>query len=227
MRYEEFKNKSSLSKMDLLAISKGNFVDDPPQAGLARLPSPPFLMFDRVVSIKSAPRDGRIVAEQDITPDAWYFQCHFVGDPVQPGCLGVDAEYGAAVTTHMSAPLRFSVLKSVAEIRIDDLDILDELDEQLVELETAFNKRNDLVHNQWARNPDTGDVFTVKEKARTRYEMDLIPMSIDGVKSDALFIYQTGMNFMTFLMTNGLLPPVPSGHPRSHKSKAVRKKRRS
>ncbi len=91
MRYEEFKNKGSLSKMELLAIAKGNFVDDPPQAGVARLPSPPFLMFDRVVKIESATRDGRIVAEQDITPDAWYFQCHFVGDPVQPGCLGVDA----------------------------------------------------------------------------------------------------------------------------------------
>ena len=91
MRYEEFKNKGSLSKMELLAISKGNLVDDPPPAGVARLPSPPFLMFDRVVKIESATRDGRIVAEQDIIPDAWYFQSHFVDDPVQPGCLGVDA----------------------------------------------------------------------------------------------------------------------------------------
>ena len=91
MRYEEFKNKISLSKSELLSITQGNFVDDPPEQGVARLPSPPFLMFDRVVNIERATRNGRIVAEQDIISDAWYFQCHFVGDPVQPGCLGVDA----------------------------------------------------------------------------------------------------------------------------------------
>ncbi len=91
MRYEEFKNKSSFSKTELLGIAKGNLVDDPPEAGLAVLPSPPFLMFDRITSITRATRDGQIVAQQDISPDAWYFQCHFVGDPVQPGCLGVDA----------------------------------------------------------------------------------------------------------------------------------------
>ena len=91
MQYSDFKNKKSLSKMELLSIAKGNLVDDPPTAGIARLPSPPFLMFDRVIKIESATRNGRIVAEQDIVPDARYFQSHFVGDPVQPGCLGVDA----------------------------------------------------------------------------------------------------------------------------------------
>jgi 3-hydroxyacyl-[acyl-carrier protein] dehydratase/trans-2-decenoyl-[acyl-carrier protein] isomerase len=48
-------------------------------------------MFDRVTELTRAGGRGRIVAEQDVRLDAWYFQCHFVGDPVQPGCLGVDA----------------------------------------------------------------------------------------------------------------------------------------
>lgn len=143
------------------------------------------------------------------------------------GCLGVDAEYGAAVTTHMSAPLRFSVLKSVAEIHIDDLDTLDQLDTHLEELEIAFKKRNDLMHNQWARHGKTGELFTVKETARTRYEAELIPMSIDDVKSDALFIYKAGINFMSFLMAKNLLPPIPPLRPRYHKSKTARKKRRN
>ncbi len=143
------------------------------------------------------------------------------------GCLGVDAEYGAALTTHMPGPLRFSVLRSVAEIRIGDLNVLDELDNHLEELETASNKRNSIIHNQWYRDSETGNVFTVKEKARTRYEMELIPMTIDSVKGDALFIYQTGMNFMAFLTKNGLLPSLPSGRTRAHKSKAARKRRRS
>jgi 3-hydroxyacyl-[acyl-carrier protein] dehydratase/trans-2-decenoyl-[acyl-carrier protein] isomerase len=49
------------------------------------------LMFDRVVTIERNGPRGRIVGEQDIHPDDWFFQCHFRGDPVQPGCLGVDA----------------------------------------------------------------------------------------------------------------------------------------
>jgi len=66
-------------------------VTDPPEHFEARLPAPPFLMMDRITLLEADGRGGRIVAEQDIRLDAWYFQCHFPGDPVQPGCLGVDA----------------------------------------------------------------------------------------------------------------------------------------
>jgi 3-hydroxyacyl-[acyl-carrier protein] dehydratase/trans-2-decenoyl-[acyl-carrier protein] isomerase len=48
------------------------------------------LMFDRVPVIQRCVPRGRMVAEQKIRPDAWYFQCHFRDDPVQPGCLGID-----------------------------------------------------------------------------------------------------------------------------------------
>jgi len=51
----------------------------------------PPLMIDRILSLEAEGRRGRIVAEQDIRLDAWYFQCHMPGDPVQPGCLAVDA----------------------------------------------------------------------------------------------------------------------------------------
>jgi 3-hydroxyacyl-[acyl-carrier protein] dehydratase / trans-2-decenoyl-[acyl-carrier protein] isomerase len=49
------------------------------------------LMFDRITEVTHNGNKGRIVAEQDIRLDAWFFQCHFRADPVQPGCLGVDA----------------------------------------------------------------------------------------------------------------------------------------
>jgi len=62
-------------------------------AGTLRRPTAgtPFLMVDRVLSFKAQGRQGLIVAEQDVRLDAWYFQCHMPGDPVQPGCLCVDA----------------------------------------------------------------------------------------------------------------------------------------
>jgi 3-hydroxyacyl-[acyl-carrier protein] dehydratase/trans-2-decenoyl-[acyl-carrier protein] isomerase len=60
----------------------------------ARLPLPPMLMFDRIVSITDnggSHGRGEIVAELDIRPDLWFFGCHFESDPVMPGCLGLDA----------------------------------------------------------------------------------------------------------------------------------------
>lgn len=142
------------------------------------------------------------------------------------GCLGVDSEYGAAVTTHMAMPLRFSVLKSVAEIRIDDLDALDELDDLIIRAEDAGNRRNAIAHHSWCHDPKTGDIFTVKETARSSYSMDLIPMTISKVESDAEFIYQVGMDFMLFMKLNGLHPPIPPSRNRFHKTKPERKKRR-
>ena len=60
----------------------------------AQLPLPNMLMMDRIVHISDEGGKfgkGEIVAELDITPDLWFFDCHFQGDPVMPGCLGLDA----------------------------------------------------------------------------------------------------------------------------------------
>jgi len=91
MTYEEFQKRSHFGQEELIALAYGHLVEDPPEGFAARLPAPPFLMVDRILEIRGNGRQGRIVAEQDIRLDAWYFQCHMPGDPVQPGCLGVDA----------------------------------------------------------------------------------------------------------------------------------------
>ncbi len=60
----------------------------------AQLPLPNMLMMDRIVHISGEGGKygkGEIIAELDITPDLWFFDCHFQGDPVMPGCLGLDA----------------------------------------------------------------------------------------------------------------------------------------
>jgi 3-hydroxyacyl-[acyl-carrier protein] dehydratase/trans-2-decenoyl-[acyl-carrier protein] isomerase len=62
--------------------------------GNAQLPVPNMLMMDRITRISDAGGTydkGEIVAELDIHPDLWFFACHFPGDPVMPGCLGLDA----------------------------------------------------------------------------------------------------------------------------------------
>ncbi len=82
--------KNSFSKEDILACGRGELFGK----GNAQLPLPNMLMFDRITEINDtggSEGKGIIVAELDINPDLWFFACHFTGDPVMPGCLGLDA----------------------------------------------------------------------------------------------------------------------------------------
>src|SRR6185436_3510078 len=90
VKYSEFRERSSFEREELLAFAHGRLFDDAPIGFDARLPLPPMLMLNRVVSVERSGARGRIVGERDVRLDDWFFQCHFLGDPVQPGCLGVD-----------------------------------------------------------------------------------------------------------------------------------------
>ena len=82
--------KNSYSREELLKCGRGELFGP----GNAQLPLPPMLMFDRITHIdQNDGKHGRgsMVAELDVSPDLWFFGCHFQGDPVMPGCLGVDA----------------------------------------------------------------------------------------------------------------------------------------
>jgi 3-hydroxyacyl-[acyl-carrier protein] dehydratase/trans-2-decenoyl-[acyl-carrier protein] isomerase len=79
----------SFSYEQLIASGEGRC------SGPRRAPAlPPMLMFDRITHIDDsggAHGLGKIVAELDVKPELWFFACHFQGDPVMPGCLGLDA----------------------------------------------------------------------------------------------------------------------------------------
>ena len=80
---------NSFSYDDLIKASEGRLWE-----GDSRLPAPPMLMMDRITHISDEGGEhgkGQIVAELDINKDLWFFDCHFKGDPVMPGCLGLDA----------------------------------------------------------------------------------------------------------------------------------------
>ena len=81
---------SSFSYEELIACGMGDMFGP----GNAQLPTPNMWMVDRIISINSEEGNynkGMIIAELDIKPDLWFFDCHFPGDPVMPGCLGLDA----------------------------------------------------------------------------------------------------------------------------------------
>ena len=81
------------SKIDydgLISCAKGEMFGP----GNPQLPMPPMLMFDRIIEISDnagKASKGHVIAEFQIQPSHWFFECHFQGDPVMPGCLGLDA----------------------------------------------------------------------------------------------------------------------------------------
>ncbi|MEN3159720.1 3-hydroxyacyl-[acyl-carrier-protein] dehydratase FabA [Alkalimonas sp. NCh-2] len=82
--------KNSFTKEELAACGRGELFGP----GNSQLPIDQMLMMDRIVHISEQGGDfdkGEILAELDITPELWFFACHFQGDPVMPGCLGLDA----------------------------------------------------------------------------------------------------------------------------------------
>jgi 3-hydroxyacyl-[acyl-carrier protein] dehydratase/trans-2-decenoyl-[acyl-carrier protein] isomerase len=82
--------RGSFGYEDLLACGRGDLFGP----GNAQLPLPPMLMFDRITEISETGGEhgkGMVRAELDVKPDLWFFLCHFKGDPVMPGCLGLDA----------------------------------------------------------------------------------------------------------------------------------------
>lgn len=82
--------QDSFTYEQLIDCAHGKLFGD----GNARLPAPPMLMFDRITKISDSDGPygkGKILAELDINPDLWFFDCHFKSDPVMPGCLGLDA----------------------------------------------------------------------------------------------------------------------------------------
>ena len=90
MKNEFLNKKNSYTYDELIDCAEGKLFGP----GNARLPLPNMLMMDRILHISDEGGTfgkGEIVAEFDIKPEQWFFQCHFQGDPVMPGCLGLDA----------------------------------------------------------------------------------------------------------------------------------------
>lgn len=87
---QDFKNKNAFNKEDLIDCGYGKLFGP----GNARLPVDKMLMLDRITQINATGGEfgkGELIAELDIRPDLWFFDCHFPTDPVMPGCLGLDA----------------------------------------------------------------------------------------------------------------------------------------
>lgn len=142
------------------------------------------------------------------------------------GMLGIDGEQGWAVTSHMTAPLRASVLKSAAEIVIDNERALNELDAILEAIKKATAARNEMVHGSWCFRRSDQAVLLVKQEARTEVQVSSRPVTVDEIKLKAIALYEAGINLMRFIMALDKLPALPRERLRGVNTADARKRRR-
>lgn len=94
MRFAEFQARKSFGRGEVEAFSQGRLLDDAPE-GLPSIPSWSLIPFHAVTRLEwdEASGTGVIEAERENRLDDWFYGCHFLGDPVMPGCWGVDAAW--------------------------------------------------------------------------------------------------------------------------------------
>ena len=149
---------------DLLACARGELFGP----GNAQLPLPPMLMFDRISHVAEEGGEhgyGRIVAELDVKPDLWFFPCHFRGDPVMPGCLGLDALWQLLgfFLGWLGAPGKGRAL-SVGEVKFSGmvLPTMKKL-EYIVELKRVIRRKFTLGTGDGWLKADGETIYTAKD----------------------------------------------------------------
>ena len=155
---------SSFEYEDLLACARGELFGP----GNAQLPLPPMLMFDRISSITEEGGEhgkGQIVAELAINPELWFFPCHFKGDPVMPGCLGLDALWQMLgfFLGWLGAPGRGRAL-SVGEVKFSGMVVPTVKQvEYVVDLKRVIRRRLTLGIGDGHLKADGETIYTAKD----------------------------------------------------------------
>jgi hypothetical protein len=122
------------------------------------------------------------------------------------GLLAIDEIETISLTAQMSANLREQVVRSVLELNAANSWVVDTVDDLMDAIAVATDRRNQLVHTSMARNPETGEVFSVRFKARRSLNLDMDLIDVSQIEKDAAEIYEAGMKLMQFMMMFGILP---------------------
>lgn len=156
--------KTSYSYEELLSCGRGELFGP----GNAQLPLPPMLMFDRITHVSEDGGEhgkGLITAELDVNPDLWFFACHFQGDPVMPGCLGLDAlwQMTGFFLGWLGAPGRGRAIAS-GEVRFGGMVVptVKKVEYQ-VDLKRVINRRLVLGIGDGLLRADGETIFTAKD----------------------------------------------------------------
>jgi len=156
--------ESAYTRDQLLASARGELFG----ANAGRLPNDPMLMFDRIVHISDeggSQGKGQVVAELDIRPDLWFFGCHFIGDPVMPGCLGLDAMWQLTgfFLTWLGAPGRGRAL-GVGEVKFTGQVLPDaKLVRYEIDIARVINRKLVMAQSDARMLVDGREIYTAKD----------------------------------------------------------------
>lgn len=143
--------------------------------------------------------------------------------------LGIDNIQTVALTSQMSFPLKNDIIGALAELDAPSINELDKIDDLLEAVSKALDKRNIIAHNNFMRDPNTGQVYSHRLKAKGSIKLDLKPISVAEIQQIAEEIYKAGMDIMSFMISRGLESPVRTTPIREiiNRGKSAREKRRS
>jgi hypothetical protein len=120
--------------------------------------------------------------------------------------LGADQVEVLALTAQMPALLKDHIARALIELNATTAETVDTVDDLLDAINVATARRNVIVHNSFARNPETGEIFSIREKARGSLQVDFAPVNAEEITKDANAIYEAGMNLMRFMLVQRLAP---------------------
>lgn len=123
------------------------------------------------------------------------------------GMLSLRVVPAKILTTHMSMQVRLGVLRTAAERLWTDKAMLSQFDAILQRIEAAVNERNRIAHITWQRDPETGEVFTSRIRARKGLKVDLDAMPVAALHTIAIEVYEAGLDLLRFLGVHGIRLP--------------------
>ncbi len=120
------------------------------------------------------------------------------------GLLGADNIQSVSLSTNMSNHLKDEIIRTLAELDFPSVEELDQLDDLLNAIKSAFEKRNTIVHNSFLIHGTTKEVMSYRLKARGSLQVELKPISVSEVKEHASLMYTVGIDLMAFMVSRGI-----------------------
>jgi hypothetical protein len=141
---------------------------------------------------------GLVIASSSQTEE---IMGHFLG-----ALLTVDEVETVALHTHMSMPMKTDIIKAILELNAPSASAVDDVDDLLDRICAAVERRNEVAHNKFAIHPQTGEIFSLRIKARGSLQSELKPVTADDLRSVASEIYHAGLALQDYMTQNGLSP---------------------
>ena len=120
--------------------------------------------------------------------------------------LGIDLAETIALGAHMSTPMKDDIIRALIELNAPNASEVDDLDDIMDRIRNATARRNAVAHNAFSRHPETGQIFTMRERARGSLQVEFTPIEVAEINEVAYEVYAAGMALQEYMMQRGIEP---------------------